>query len=275
MTFLRIAPRLLLSRAALSSSVLTGVPAKAAVLAAGTTSASIRSLSFTPSCHAGRPKIYTKTGDKGTSALFTGERRPKDDEVFEALGTNDELASAIGLAREFCIDQGSPDLNDMIQQLEQIQCLLQDIGSNIATPRDSAAATAARLARTEFDADSQHVQDLEQWIDRMDQELPPLTSFILPSGGKAAASLHIARTTCRRTERRVAPMAQEHRVDQSVAVYLNRLSDYLFTCARYAAMKGGFKEVTYKKPRPPRVKRSSKTTESAPSSSNELDEKSK
>ncbi|KAF9975436.1 hypothetical protein BGZ73_000941 [Actinomortierella ambigua] len=232
--------------------------------------ASTRNLFISARCLAGRPKIYTKTGDKGTSALFTGERRPKDDEVFEALGTNDELASAIGLAREFCIDQSSPDLADMIHQLEQIQCLLQDIGSNIATPRDSSAATAARLARTEFDSDSQHVQDLEQWIDQMDQELPPLTSFILPSGGKAAASLHIARTTCRRTERRVAPMAQEHRVDQSVAIYLNRLSDYLFTCARYAAMKGGFKEVAYKKPRPPRAKRGKKGEGSASSNDEDL-----
>ncbi|KAF9158747.1 hypothetical protein DFQ26_007284 [Actinomortierella ambigua] len=265
MSLLRVASRSLLLKARPSPALFGAAHATAT----RTTVANVRYLFLSPICHAGRPKIYTKTGDKGTSALFTGERRPKDDEVFEALGTNDELASAIGLAREFCIDQPSPDLSHMILQLEQIQCLLQDIGSNIATPRDSSAATAARLARTEFDADGQHVQDLEQWIDRMDQELPPLTSFILPSGGKAAASLHIARTTCRRTERRVAPMAQEHRVDQSVAIYLNRLSDYLFTCARYAAMKGGFKEVAYKKPRPPRAKRGTKA--SAPSSSNDED----
>ncbi|KAF8979070.1 hypothetical protein BGZ46_005837 [Entomortierella lignicola] len=141
----------------------------------------------------------------------------------------------------------------MVGQLEQIQCLLQDIGSNIATPRDS--ATAPRLARTEFDADGQHVQDLEIWIDEMDQKLPPLTSFILPSGGKAASALHVARSVSRRTERRVVPLAQEQRVDKSVAIYLNRLSDYLFTCGRYAAMKAGRQEVLYKKPRAPRVKK--------------------
>ncbi|KAF9195869.1 hypothetical protein BGZ50_003130 [Haplosporangium sp. Z 11] len=81
------------------------------------------------------------------------------------------------LAREFCLDQGD-SVQGIVSQLEQIQCLLQDIGSNIATPRDS--ATAPRLARTEFDSDGQHVQDLENWIDAMDQELPPLTCFILP-----------------------------------------------------------------------------------------------
>ncbi|KAG0322230.1 hypothetical protein BGZ99_003429 [Dissophora globulifera] len=209
--------------------------------------------------YAGRPKIYTKTGDKGTSSLFTGERRPKDDVVFDALGTNDELSSFIGLAREFCLDQGD-SLTVMVNQLEQIQCLLQDIGSNIATPRDS--ATAPRLARTEFDADGQHVQDLEAWIDTMDQELPPLTMFILPSGGKAAASLHVARSVSRRTERRVVPLAQEHHVDKSVAVYLNRLSDYLFTCGRYAASKADRKEVVYKKPRAPRVKKTTGLEES-------------
>ncbi|KAF9583595.1 hypothetical protein BGW38_009086 [Lunasporangiospora selenospora] len=205
---------------------------------------------------AGRPKIYTKTGDKGTSALFTGERRPKDDVVFDALGTNDELSSFIGLAREFCLEQGA-GVQGMVNQLEQIQCLLQDIGANIATPRD--LATAPRLARTEFDSDGQHVQDLESWIDTMDQELPPLTAFILPSGGKAAAALHVARSVSRRTERRVVPLAQEQRVDKSVAIYLNRLSDYLFTCGRYAAMKADRAEVVYKKPRPPRVKRGAKT----------------
>ncbi|KAI8598517.1 Adenosylcobalamin biosynthesis, ATP:cob(I)alamin adenosyltransferase-like protein [Dissophora ornata] len=201
---------------------------------------------------AGKPKIYTKTGDKGTSSLFTGERRPKDDIVFDALGTNDELASVIGLAREFCLDQGEA-VQGVVDQLEQIQCLLQDIGSNIATPRDS--ATGPRLVLTEFDSDGQHVQDLENWIDSMVQELPPLSSFILPSGGKAAAALHVARSVSRRTERRVVPLAQEQRVDKSVSVYLNRLSDYLFTCGRYVAMKAGRQEVYYKKPRPPRVKK--------------------
>ncbi|KAF9438474.1 hypothetical protein BGZ76_007593 [Entomortierella beljakovae] len=162
------------------------------------------------------------------------------------------------LAREFCLDQGD-SLKVLVGQLEQIQCLLQDVGSNIATPRDS--ATAPRLAITEFDSDGQHVQDLEKWIDTMSQELPPLTKFILPSGGKAASALHVARSVSRRNERRVVPLANEQRVDHSVAVYLNRLSDYLFTCGRYAAMKSGREEVVYKKPRAPRVKKTSTNSE--------------
>ncbi|RUP40798.1 cobalamin adenosyltransferase-domain-containing protein [Jimgerdemannia flammicorona] len=120
-------------------------------------------------------KIYTKTGDKGTSSLFTGERRAKDDNIFEALGTTDELSSHLGLAREFCDEQG----NGLSGKLEKIQCLIQDIGSNIATPRESSNA-AARLAKTTFDTQGIFVADLEQWIDELTAELPPLTKFILP-----------------------------------------------------------------------------------------------
>ncbi|KAL1922050.1 uncharacterized protein VTP21DRAFT_10692 [Calcarisporiella thermophila] len=189
-------------------------------------------------------KVYTKTGDKGTSSLFTGERRPKDDAIFEALGTTDELTSCIGLAREFLEDSHQFKI---LEKLEKIQCLLQDIGSNIATPRNS--ASEARLARTEFDPNGEHVHDLESWIDEMDMELPPLRNFILPSGGKASSVLHLARSICRRAERRVAPLVQQGYVDTTVGVYLNRLSDFLFTASRYSAQREGRKELIYKKPR--------------------------
>ncbi|XP_041756383.1 corrinoid adenosyltransferase isoform X2 [Coregonus clupeaformis] len=139
------------------------------------------------------PKIYTKTGDKGFSSTYTGERRPKEDHVFEALGTTDELSSAIGLAREFCIDKG----HTFTDQLDKIQCVLQDVGSNIATPRSS--ARESHIKKTKFS--SQPVIDLESWIDAFTEELPPLTNFILPSGGKSSAALHIARAVCRRAER--------------------------------------------------------------------------
>ncbi|KAH8550183.1 Adenosylcobalamin biosynthesis, ATP:cob(I)alamin adenosyltransferase-like protein [Umbelopsis sp. PMI_123] len=188
-------------------------------------------------------KIYTKTGDKGTSALFTGERRPKNDEVFEALGTTDELTSHLGLAREFCDEQN----NGLSEKLEKIQCLLQDIGSNVATPRDQ--ATEARIARTTFDEHGQYVTELERWIDEMDEHLPPLKNFILPSGGRAASSLHIARSVCRRAERRVHPLVDKGQADSTTGKYLNRLSDFLFNAARYAAMKEGKTEVVYKKQR--------------------------
>ncbi|XP_004544597.2 corrinoid adenosyltransferase MMAB [Maylandia zebra] len=186
------------------------------------------------------PKIYTKTGDKGFSSTFTGERRPKEDHIFEALGNTDELSSAIGLAREFCLDKR----HTFTHQLDKIQCVLQDVGSNIATPRSS--ARESHIKRTKFIA--QPIVDLETWIDQFTEELPPLTSFILPSGGKSSAALHLARTVCRRAERSVAPIVRSGEADPDVAKFLNRLSDYLFTVARYASMKEGSEEKIYKRP---------------------------
>ncbi|XP_016297241.1 cob(I)yrinic acid a,c-diamide adenosyltransferase, mitochondrial-like isoform X2 [Sinocyclocheilus anshuiensis] len=176
------------------------------------------------------PKIYTKTGDKGFSSTFTGERRPKEDHIFDALGTTDELSSAIGLAREFCIDSGQ----SFTDQLEKIQCVLQDVGSNIATPRSS--ARDSHIKKTKFS--SLAVIELERWIDSFTEELPPLTNFILPSGGKSSAALHVARAACRRAERCVAPVVRLGETDPEVAKYLNR----------YAAMKEGNGETIYKRP---------------------------
>ncbi|KAF6278157.1 metabolism of cobalamin associated B [Rhinolophus ferrumequinum] len=118
------------------------------------------------------PKIYTKTGDKGFSSTFTGERRPKDDQVFEAVGTTDELSSAIGFAMELITEKGHP----FAEELEKIQCSLQDIGSALATPRSS--AREAHLRHTTFEAAP--ILQLEQWIDKYSSQLPPLTAFILP-----------------------------------------------------------------------------------------------
>ncbi|XP_061624200.1 corrinoid adenosyltransferase [Phyllopteryx taeniolatus] len=186
------------------------------------------------------PKIYTKTGDKGFSSTFTGERRPKEDHIFEALGNTDELSSAIGLAREFCIEKG----HTFTHQLDKIQCVLQDVGSNIATPQSS--ARESHITRTKFTGTP--ISDLEGWIDAFTEELPPLTNFILPSGGKSSAALHIARTVCRRAERSVAPIVRSGEANPDVARFLNRLSDYLFTVARYAALKENNKEIIYKRP---------------------------
>ncbi|XP_054384180.1 corrinoid adenosyltransferase MMAB isoform X3 [Pongo abelii] len=165
------------------------------------------------------PKIYTKTGDKGFSSTFTGERRPKDDQVFEAVGTTDELSSAIGFALELVTEKG----HTFAKELQKIQCTLQDVGSALATPRSS--AREAHLKYTTFEAGP--ILELEQWIDKYTSQLPPLTAFILPSGGKISSALHFCRAVCRRAER--------------------RLSDYLFTLARYAAMKQGNQEQIYKK----------------------------
>ncbi|XP_065594801.1 corrinoid adenosyltransferase MMAB [Cyrtonyx montezumae] len=188
------------------------------------------------------PRIYTRTGDEGFSSTFTGERRPKGDRVFEALGTTDELSCAIGLASELSSEKG----HAFVGQLHKVQCVLQDVGSNIATPLSS--AREAHLKRTSFSEEP--VLELEKWIDRYSEQLPPLRAFILPSGGKSSAALHLSRAVCRRAERCVVPLIQAGEADPNVAKYLNRLSDYLFVLARYAAMKEGKEEKIYTKPEP-------------------------
>lgn len=186
-----------------------------------------------------RYKVYTKTGDKGTSSLYNGERRGKTDAVFHALGDIDELNSAIGVAREFA--EGM-DIQ-LSEQLEETQSRLLDVGSAVATPVDK--STDTKLQRTAFSAT--HTEQLERWIDGMDAQLAPLKNFILPSGGKAASFLHMSRSICRRAERSTVPLVQTGSTDAAVGTYLNRLSDYLFTAARYAAKIEGKAEVVYKK----------------------------
>ncbi|XP_060105163.1 corrinoid adenosyltransferase MMAB [Heteronotia binoei] len=188
------------------------------------------------------PKIYTKTGDKGFSSTFTGERRAKDDRIFDALGTLDELNSTIGLCAEF----GSEHGHSFVEELHKVQCMLQDAGSNVATPISS--ARESHLKRTSFS--EKPVLELETWIDRYSDQLPPLTAFILPSGGKSSAALHLSRAVCRRAERRVVPLVKSGEADANVAKYLNRLSDYLFVLARYAARKEGKEEKVYTRTEP-------------------------
>ncbi|KNC48924.1 flagellar associated protein [Thecamonas trahens ATCC 50062] len=191
----------------------------------------------------GRPriKVYTKTGDKGKSSLFTGERRAKDDPVFKALGAVDELSAVLSCARE--AEYGMAI--ELSQQIIEIQSRLIDIGSNIATPARS--ANEARLRRTSFG--ETHAEQLEAWIDAMDDQLPQLRNFILPSGGMSASFLHLARAVARRAERHVVPLIRAGECEPNVGVYINRLSDYLFQAARVVAMREGKSEMVYKKPK--------------------------
>ncbi|KAK7087810.1 corrinoid adenosyltransferase MMAB-like [Littorina saxatilis] len=188
-------------------------------------------------------KIYTKTGDKGTSSTFTGVRKPKDDAIFSALGSTDELSCLVGLAVEHCKDTHIHLEEPLQDQLQQIQCILQDVGSNVATPISS--ARDAHLKRVKFS--DQNVKMLEAWIDEMTDQLPPLKNFILPSGGKTAASLHLARAVCRRAERDLTPLARDGEIELATFAFMNRLSDYLFTAARYAAVKEGRQEKIYRR----------------------------
>ncbi len=186
-------------------------------------------------------RVYTRTGDQGTSSLYNGERRPKTDIVFEALGDTDELGAAVGLAREHC------KLNVFILDgmLEEIQSRLMDVGSAIATPLHS--SSEAKIQRTAFGGE--HTEKLEKEIDCLDSGLPPLKNFILPSGGLTSRQLHVCRTICRRAERTICHLKEEGAVEDSVLVYMNRLSDYFFVAARYAAHEEGDTETIYQKPK--------------------------
>jgi len=172
-------------------------------------------------------KIYTKTGDQGETSLFTGERVPKNDIFIEALGTVDECNSAIGAAISFISTNSL--LKATKEQLENIQHALFDVGAALATPRTRAADF--KIAKTRFDHDD--IKLLEEWIDAMEKELPPLHAFILPGGHSSGAMLHLARSICRRAERCVVPLNQSADVPDDVMIYLNRLSDYLFVASRY------------------------------------------
>jgi cob(I)alamin adenosyltransferase len=175
-------------------------------------------------------KIYTRTGDDGTTALGTGERRKKYDLRIAAYGTLDEVNAAIGVARLHTVGDATLD-----GALGRIQNDLFDLGADLCTPGLGKGPGGARLSVTE-----KQVTWLEAEIDRLNAELAPLRSFVLPGGAAAAAYLHLARTICRRAERLTAELRDKagESVTPEVLKYLNRLSDYLFVASRYANGKG-------------------------------------
>lgn len=181
-------------------------------------------------------RIYTRGGDGGKSSLFTGERRLKDDAVFHALGDVDELNAHLGVVLTH-----APHMEG---EVLAIQSRLMDVGSCVATP--TSTASEERLKRVALDV-TRSVEEMESWIDAMEAALPPLRNFILPSGGAAATALHVARTVCRRAERSVTTLVQGGHAPDEASKYLNRLSDYLFVAARFAAMKSGAVEHVYQK----------------------------
>src|SRR6516225_8049923 len=171
-------------------------------------------------------KIYTRTGDDGTTALGTGARRKKYDLRIAAYGTLDETNAAIGVARLHTADDAALDAT-----LARIQNDLFDLGADLCTPGQGKGPGGARLTVTD-----KQVAWLEAEIDRLNAELTPLRSFVLPGGSAAAAYLHVARTVCRRAERLIAELKEkpEESVNPEVLKYINRLSDYLFVASRYA-----------------------------------------
>ena len=175
-------------------------------------------------------KIYTRTGDDGTTALATGERVEKWNPRVESYGAVDETNSAIGVARLHC--GGDTDLDAM---LSRIQNDLFDLGADLATPEREKP-----LAWTPLRIVEAQVSRLEAEIDQMNAVIPPLNSFILPGGSALAAHLHVARTICRRAERFIAELAamEDEAVSAPALAYANRLSDFLFVAARRANDNG-------------------------------------
>jgi cob(I)alamin adenosyltransferase len=249
--------------------------------------------------HTSKNVPYTRSGDAGTAALLTGERRRKDEAAFDAMGTVDELCSVTGVCYATIAElirsqahvpppsqettptgimqtatndddvatpaQQGVDLELLNEWLLEIMSRLFDIGSHVAkpprrTPPDNdnnEEQNSSSDAEPTFEADgvgggfhARHVTELEDWIDVLTDELPELLSFVLPTGHVAAAQLHVARTVCRRAERSLVPLVvTEHGVcDPNALHYLNRLSDFYFTAARYINYNQGFPEILYRRP---------------------------
>lgn len=179
-------------------------------------------------------KIYTRTGDKGETGLLGGERVAKHDARIEAYGTVDELNSHLGLLR----DQAPEEHRAL---LERVQDTLFALGSRLACASDADAERFKLPHLTEA-----HVKALEQAMDAMDRELPPMRNFILPGGHPCVSQAHICRTVCRRAERRVVELATQAPTPPLVVEYLNRLSDLLFVLARHIGIRLNVVETPWK-----------------------------
>lgn len=175
-------------------------------------------------------KIYTRTGDTGTTVLTSGERVPKYDLRIAAYGTVDETNACIGLARRHAAEEEQGRLDAM---LTRIQNDLFDLGADLSTPRreDEKPGEALRVSQGQIDR-------LEREIDALNEDLEPLRTFVLPGGTATGATLHLARTVCRRAERLVAELAAKEEDTALALKYINRLSDFLFVASRHANDRG-------------------------------------
>ena len=176
-------------------------------------------------------KIYTKTGDKGTTSLIYGSRVAKNDALVEAYGTCDEANSMIGLAMSYIQNEFFDEKEEVLQAFHRIQTKLFHVGAELATPAGK---------EVKWKLEESEVMKLESWIDEWDALLPQLTNFILPSGHPAGAALHVSRTIVRRAERSTVSIGED--VSPLVLAYLNRLSDFLFVAARFINLRLGQKE---------------------------------
>ena len=182
-------------------------------------------------------KIYTKTGDDGTTALGNGERIAKSSKRVSAYGSVDELNSFIGLARSFI---ESDKLKELDKILATIQNDLFDLGADLCIPDKDKNADSLKIVKS-------YVINLEKEIDKLNSQLEPLRSFILPGGTKVSAYVHIARTIARRCEREMIELRQieEAEISKEAVQYINRLSDFLFVAARYVNLKSDFDDILW------------------------------
>ncbi|MBC7467635.1 MAG: cob(I)yrinic acid a,c-diamide adenosyltransferase [Bdellovibrio sp.] len=186
-------------------------------------------------------KIYTKTGDKGTTRLVDGSQVEKFDLRVEAYGSVDELNSQLGVVRSLVEVKNSQALSSIDTKLEKIQNHLFNVGSLLGTENKVVFNKLPQITEKQ-------IEQLELWIDEATLELPELKNFILPSGDLIASQLHIGRTICRRAERRATEILLKNNDHyQNTLIYLNRLSDLLFTWARWVNLKLGRTETVWKK----------------------------
>lgn len=177
-------------------------------------------------------KIYTKRGDSGDTSLFGGDRVSKSSERIEAYGTVDELNSFVGLAASYDLSEKGTDL------LRKVQELLFALGADLATP-PSSKTRIDRIAEND-------IQFLEDAIDELEEELETLKNFVLPGGSQAGATLHVARTVCRRAERAAVACHNVDDISDTCIKFLNRLSDFFFVIARYENKQAGIREDVWK-----------------------------
>ena len=183
-----------------------------------------------------KSSLYTRTGDGITTSLIGGLRVPKYTPRLEAYGSVDELSAFIGnlVADDAVIDEQR-------YNLLKVQNMLFNIGAYLATPYSPAITEVMGLSQSQID-------EMESWIDILDSQLPKLNNFIIPGGCKAAAKANIARTVCRRAERRIVQLSADEPINQLVIAYINRLSDYLFVIGRFLNKCDDFEEITWQKP---------------------------
>lgn len=183
-----------------------------------------------------KSSVYTRTGDGILTSIIGGERIPKYSLRLEAYGTVDELSSFIGnlVADDSVIDEQRI-------QLLKVQNMLFNIGGYLATPPSIRKEEVPGLT-------SNNITEMEGWIDIMDEQLPKLNNFIIPGGCEASAKANMARTVCRRAERRILQLAEQEKINPLIFAYVNRLSDYLFVIGRYLNKFANFEEIIWQKP---------------------------